>query len=98
MKKELVDYKLVSHHVELDYSHTIVIRGHFDILCEIRYKGKTKTFKHTTTNTQWLDEFNDWKYDENPTHNEVNEYYHNAYYHYFDEPVLEFIMSINDNE
>jgi len=31
MKKELVDYKLESHNVELDYSHTPVIRGHLSL-------------------------------------------------------------------
>ena len=59
MKATTTNYYGENFEIELYFSHQIAGYGHWHILCEVTYEGEKKTFKHLTTNSEFIDSLNE---------------------------------------
>lgn len=83
--------------VEVYYNHLPSGYGHWDIICQVRFNEEKKDFKKVTTDSEWIDSLSDLKR-ENPTSEQIQDFYHKQWVDSFDECVTDWIDSILDNE
>ena len=79
--------------IELYFSHQLAGYGHWHILCEVTYEGKKKTFKHITTNTEFIDKINQSRVN-GATWDEVQKVYYDKAFDDLEEIVREWCEEV----
>jgi hypothetical protein len=100
MKAIIEIYKHGEHEVELSYSNGFSGYGHHNIFCEVYYKGKKKSFKITTSDMPWIDSLSEFRFEENPSLEQLNQFFHDKWFDYsFEERIADWIyQNLEDDQ
>ena len=77
-----------TYEVELNYKHSFAGYGHWSVECTVYFKGQSKTFKHTTTDSETIDLLHDA--------DDTQALYHDAFGYSFEERIAEWLYFINE--
>ena len=76
--------------VEVSFRNQFSGYGHYKIICDARFNGKSKEFKLTTNDMPWMDSLSDFKA-ENPTWEQEIEFYLEKFQDNFEEMISEWV-------
>lgn len=75
--------------IDVDYSHAFAGHGHWKVTAIVEFEGAKKHFYHTTTNSEWIDQLNDFRME--ASHDEEQTFYHEFTIEKIKEEILEWL-------
>lgn len=82
---------------EVNYDKMFSGHGHYKIICHVDFNGHKKDFTHTTHDMPWIDQLSDLQ-SENPSWEDITDFYHSRFAYTFNEEITEWMDECNELE